>query len=90
MIIKNAISSIGLVVVLLIMLYPIIKLVLMTIIYKISAALVVPVSDSRITKSLEAAGNSMVLIISCVLTVSLMFFILIAIMAQAGTFVVGG
>lgn len=90
LIIKNAISSIGLVVVLLIMLYPIIKLVLMTLIYKISAALVEPVSDSRITKSLEAAGNSMVLIISCVLTVSLMFFILIAIMAQAGTFVVGG
>ena len=90
LIIKNAISSIGLVVVLLIMLYPIIKLVLMTFIYKISAALVEPVSDSRITKSLEAAGNSMVLIISCVLTVSLMFFILIAIMAQAGTFVVGG
>lgn len=90
LIIKNAISSIGLVVVLLILLYPIIKLILMTLIYKISAALVEPVSDSRITKSLEAAGNSMILIISCVLTVSLMFFILIAIMAQAGSFVVGG
>lgn len=90
LIIKNAISSIGLVVVLLILLYPIIKLILMTLIYKISAALVEPVSDSRITKSLEAAGDSMVLIISCVLAVSLMFFILIAIMAQAGSFVVGG
>ena len=56
----------------------------------LSAALVEPVSDSRITKSLASAGNSMVLIISCVLTVSLMFFILIAIMAQAGSYVVGG
>lgn len=90
LIIKNAISSIGFVVVLLILLYPIIKLILMTLIYKISAALVEPVSDSRITKSLESAGDSMVFIISCVLTVSLMFFILIAIMAQAGSFVVGG
>ena len=90
LIIKNAVSSIGLVVVLMILLYPIIKLVLMTLIYKISAALVEPVSDSRITKSLESAGDSIVLIISCVLTVSLMFFILIAIMAQAGSFVVGG
>ncbi len=90
LIIKNAVSSIGLVVVLLILLYPIIKLVMMTLIYKISAALVEPVTDSRITKSLESAGNSMVLIISCVLTVSLMFFILIAIMAQAGSYVVGG
>ena len=90
LIIKNAVSSIGLVVVLLILLYPIIKLILMTFIYKISSALVEPVSDSRITKSLECAGDSMVLIISCVLTVSLMFFILIAIMAQAGSYVVGG
>ena len=90
LIIKNAVSSIGLVVVLLILLYPIIKLILMTLIYKISAALVEPVSDPRITKSLESAGDSIVLIISCVLTVSLMFFILIAIMAQAGSFVVGG
>ena len=90
LIIKNAISSIGLLVILLILIYPILKLILMAFIYKISAALVEPVSDSRITKSLENAGNSMVLIISCVLTVSLVFFILIAIMAQAGSFVVGG
>lgn len=90
LIIKNAVSSFGLVVLLFILLYPILKLVLMTFIYKISSALIEPVSDSRITKSLESAGNSMVLIISCVLTVSLMFFILIAIMAQAGSFVVGG
>lgn len=90
LIIKNAVSSVGLVVLLFMLLYPILKLVLMTFIYKISSALIEPVSDSRITKSLESAGNSMVLIISCVLTVSLMFFILIAIMAQAGSFVVGG
>ena len=90
LIIKNAVSSVGLIVVLLILLYPIIKLVLMTFIYKICSALVEPVSDSRITKSLESAGNSMTLITSCVLTVSLMFFILIAIMAQAGSFIVGG
>lgn len=90
LIIKNAISSIGLVVIVLILLYPIIKLILMTFIYKLAAALIEPISDSRITKSLEAAGSSMVLITSCVLTVSLMFFILIAIMASSGRFVVGG
>ena len=90
LIIKNAISSIGLVVIILILLHPLIKLILITFIYKLSAALIEPISDSRITKSLEAAGNSMVLITSCVLTVSLMFFILIGIMASSGRFVVGG
>ncbi len=90
LIIKNAISSIGLVVIIIILLHPLIKLILITFIYKLSAALVEPISDSRITKSLEAAGNSMVLITSCVLTVSLMFFILIGIMASSGRFVLGG
>lgn len=90
LIIKNAISSIGLVVIILILLHPLIKLILITFIYKLSSALVEPISDSRITKSLEAAGNSMVLITSCVLTVSLMFFILIGIMASSGRYVVGG
>jgi stage III sporulation protein AE len=90
LIIKNAISSIGLVIVILILLHPLIKLILITFIYKLSAALVEPISDSRITKSLEAAGSSMVLIISCVLTVSLMFFVLIGIMASTGRFIVGG
>ena len=63
---------------------------MMTFIYKLSSALIEPISDSRITKALEAAGNSMTLITSCVLTVSLMFFILIAIMASSGRFIVGG
>jgi len=90
LIIKNAISSIGLVIIILILLHPIIKLVLIEFIYKLSAALIEPISDSRITKSLEAAGSSMMLIISCVLTVSFMFFILIGIMASTGRFIVGG
>ncbi|WP_459481887.1 stage III sporulation protein AE [Clostridium saccharoperbutylacetonicum] len=90
LIIKNAISSIGLIVIILILLYPIVKLMLITLIYKLSAALVEPISDSRITKSIEAAGNSMVLIISCILTVTLMFFILIGIIASSGRFIVGG
>lgn len=90
LIIKNAISSVGLLVIVLMMIYPIIKLTLMAIIYKLAGALVEPISDSRITKSLSAAGGAMTLITSCVLSVSLMFFILIAIMAASGKYVIGG
>lgn len=90
LIIKNAISSVGLLIIILILLYPIIKLVIMTIIYKLAAALIEPISDSRITNSVAAAGDSMTLIISCVLSVSLMFFILIALVASSGLFIVGG
>lgn len=90
LIIKNAIGSIGLIAIILIILYPIIKIVLSSIIFKLSASLLEPIADKRITKSIAAAGESLTLIMSCVLCVSLMFFILIAMMIQAGKFVVGG
>lgn len=90
LIIKNAISGIGLAVIILMILYPIIKIVLMSIIYKLSAAVVEPISDKRITSTIASTGDSLVLLLSCVLSVSLMFFVLIAIMASAGKFIVGG
>ena len=90
LIIKNAIGSIGLIVIILIIIYPIIKIVLSSLIIKLSAALLEPITDKRITSSIAAAGESLILIMSCVLCVSLMFFVLIAIMISAGKFVVGG
>lgn len=90
LIIKNAVGSIGLIVLILIILYPVIKIVLASIIFKLSAAVLEPITDKRITNSISAAGESLVLILSCVLCVSLMFFILIAMMASAGKFVIGG
>ncbi|MGL5149955.1 MAG: stage III sporulation protein AE [Clostridium sp.] len=90
LIIKNAISAIGLIVVILLILYPIIKIVLMGFVYKISAALVEPISDKRITASIAAAGDAMTMILSCVLSVSLMFFVLLGIFAATGKYIVGG
>lgn len=90
LIIKNAIGSIGLIAVILIIIYPIIKIVLSSIIFKLSASLLEPITDKRITNSIAAAGKSLVLIMSCVISVSLMFFILIAMMISAGKFVIGG
>lgn len=90
LLIKNAISSIGLIVIILLMLYPVLKLTLVALVYKLSAALIEPISDKRITSSISAAGESLILIMSCVLSVSLMFFILLAIMASSGKFVIGG
>ncbi|MCF0149411.1 MAG: stage III sporulation protein AE [Clostridium sp.] len=90
LIIKNAVSSIGLIIIVIMMLYPIIKLVLISFVYKLTAAIIEPISDKRITSSLASAGNSLILLMSCVLSVSLMFFVLLAIMASAGKFVIGG
>ena len=90
LIIKNAVSSIGLIIIVLLMIYPIIKLALISLVYKLTAALVEPIGEKRITDSIAAAGDALILIMSTVISVSIMFFILIAIMASAGKFVIGG
>lgn len=89
LVIKNAISAVGLVVILLMIIYPIIKIVLMSFIYKLSAALIEPMCDKRITSCISAVGESLTILLSCVLSVSLMFFVLLAIMSSAGKFIVG-
>ena len=90
LIIKNAIGSVWLIVLILIIIYPIIKIFLSSIILKISSSLLEPIADKRITKAVFSAGDSLVLILSSVLCVSLMFFVLIAMMVSAGKFVIGG
>lgn len=90
LIIKNAIGSVGLIVLILIIIYPIIKIFLSSVILKISSSLLEPIADKRITKAVFSAGDSLVLILSSVLCVSLMFFVLIAMMVSAGKFVIGG
>ena len=90
LIIKNAIGSVGLLVLILIILYPIIKIFLSSIILKISSSLLEPIADKRITKAVFSAGDSLILILSSVLCVSLMFFVLISMMVSAGKFVIGG
>lgn len=90
LIIKNAIGSVGLIILILIIIYPIIKIFLSSIILKISSSLLEAVADKRITKAVFSAGDSLILILSSVLCVSLMFFVLIAMMVSAGKFVIGG
>lgn len=90
LIIKNAVSSIGLIIIIILMIYPIVKLTLISFVYKLTAAVIEPISDKRIVSSIESAGNSLILLMSCVLSISLMFFILLSIMASAGKFVIGG
>jgi stage III sporulation protein AE len=81
---KNAISSIGLIVVIVIMLLPIIKILIMAFIYKLTAALIEPISDKKVVSVIDSAGNSLIMINSCIISVSIMFFIMITIVASTG------
>lgn len=86
---KNAISGLGLLLIIGLVLFPIIKLFLMAMLYKFTAACVEPISDTKLTNSINAAGDSLILIMSCLISVSVMFFIMLAIVASAGKMAMG-
>ena len=81
---KNALSSLGLVVIIAMLLFPIVKLIIMIVLYKLTAALIEPISDGRLVNCINSAGDSLILIMSCLICVSIMFFIMISIVASAG------
>jgi len=83
-VLKNAISSIGLIVLIVIVIFPIIKILALALIHKLTAALVQPISDKRIVNCINAAGDTLILLMSCLISISVMFFIMIAIIASSG------
>lgn len=89
LLLKGALSSIGLIILVAILILPIIKIIVMAFSYKLTAALIEPISDSRLVKCISSAGDSLILINACLISVSVMFFIMVAIMASAGKGILG-
>ena len=89
LLLKNALSGLGLMIIVVIVLLPIIKIFIMSLLFKFTAALVEPISDKRIVSVITAAGESLVLIMSCLISVSVMFFIMVSIIATTGKAIMG-
>lgn len=87
---KSVISSLGVIVVIIIVVYPMIKMALMALCFKFTAAVIEPVVDSKISSSVETVGEAVFMVLSCIISVSLMFFIMASMLASAGSFIVGG
>lgn len=90
LLLKSAISGLGLIILIVIVLFPIIKLLIMAFLYKVAAALIEPISDSRTVDCINSVGDSILLLMSCVISVSIMFFIMVAIVASTGKGIIGG
>jgi stage III sporulation protein AE len=90
LLLKNALSGLGLVIIVIIVLFPVIKIFIMSQLYKFTAALIEPISDKRIVSCITSVGESLILMMSCLLSVSVMFFIMIAIIASTGKAIMGG
>lgn len=86
---KNAVSSLGLIIVIAIVLVPIIKIFIMATMYRLTAAIIEPISDNRIVSAISSVGDSLILIMSCVIVVSVLFFVMISIIASSGKLIIG-
>ncbi|SKC72218.1 stage III sporulation protein AE [Maledivibacter halophilus] len=84
LLIKNAVGVVGLIIILTIVTFPMLKIVSLIIIYKITAVLIEPVSDEKIVNCLNDMSNSLVIIFATVISVAIMFFIAITAIVGAG------
>ncbi|SKA81952.1 stage III sporulation protein AE [Caloramator quimbayensis] len=88
LILKDAVSIAGLIIMVIICIFPLIKIIIVALIYKFVSAVMEPIVDKKIINCLSAVGNSITMIFVCVLSVAVMFFIMITIIAQTGRFIV--
>lgn len=84
LLLKNSISLLGTVILICIILLPIIKIYALGFMYKLTSALLQPVTDKKVASVIDSAGGSLMLLGSCIVCVSIMFFILLAMVAATG------
>ena len=85
---KQAVGIMGLLTIFGIFIFPVIKIGVIALIYKVSSAVVEPLGDSRISQVLEVMGNHLLLVLAAVAAVGLMFFVLVAILVSTGNSVI--
>ena len=77
--IKNCIGGAALVFIVILVLIPVVKLLVACLMYKITAAIIQPISDKRVTSSVEVMAKGTNMLYKIVLACGLMFFLTIGI-----------
>ncbi|WP_337017495.1 stage III sporulation protein AE [Oceanobacillus massiliensis] len=83
LVLKNAVGMAGLFVILLIVLFPAIKIAAIALIYKMAAAALQPIGNGPVITALNTISNYILYILACLLAVSLMFLLAIVIIVSA-------
>ncbi|MFA9397668.1 MAG: stage III sporulation protein AE [Clostridiaceae bacterium] len=90
LLLKNAVGVVGLLIIILIAIYPIVELFILSLLFKLTASIIEPVGDKRIVSLVNSVGDSILMLMSCLISVSFMFFIIVAIVASLGSKVISG
>jgi stage III sporulation protein AE len=84
LLIKNAVGLMGLLVIAFICLYPVLKILCIMAVYKISSAILEPVTDKRISDCLNDIGNILIILAITVSGMAIMFFLAITLIIGVG------
>ncbi|NLN41649.1 MAG: stage III sporulation protein AE [Clostridiales bacterium] len=85
---KNAVGVVGLIVAISICLYPILKILSLMAVYKLSSALLEPISDKRVVNCLNEIGSVLVILLVTLLGIAILFFLTIALLIGLGNITV--
>jgi len=88
LLIRNALGGIGVLAILLICLFPALKIISLILTYRLAAALLQPIGDGNLVNCLSSIGNSLILIFAVLAVVSLMFFLLLTVLVGVGNIAV--
>lgn len=78
---KQAVGTLGVIIILGVCVFPVLKMLAMLLVYKLAAAMVEPMGDARTGKMLSVIGDHLSMLTGVVAAVGLMFIIMIAIIA---------
>lgn len=88
LLLKNALGIVAIIAIALICLGPVIKIVAMILVFRISSALIEPLGQSELADSLQEMSKSLIFIFASVASVAIMFFMTIAVVVGAGNLTV--
>ncbi|WP_249871966.1 stage III sporulation protein AE [Oceanobacillus saliphilus] len=83
LVLKNAVGMAGLLIILLIVVFPAIKIAAIALIYKLAAAILQPIGGGPVITALNTISNYILYILASLLAVSLMFLLAIVIIISA-------
>jgi stage III sporulation protein AE len=88
LLLKNTVGIVGVAVLLMIVAFPAIKILMIALIYKFSAAILQPLGGGPIISCLDIIGKSIIYVFAALAIVSLMFFLSITVIVAAGNLTV--
>ncbi len=80
--IKGVFGGIGLVVLVAVCLVPVLKILSIILVYKMSSIVVEPVGEDNISSFINEVANLMIVMLACIIAVTIMFFVTVAILTS--------